>query len=219
MNSFHMVILPALSTSIPHLQALCRWLGERRARLLAAAEVTKTKRNPLKGFPLIPSSKTVLNSEKHLSHCYSRSSASLKLTDYRVLPWEPFSSHSSQEPSHSKWITSHHTFPIAVLLYPLYHWQGSRLRGDSRWDLEGGKCISQLYYLPHGFPFGDPNTARDGCCEKQLLPCALHRTRQGSCRGAACWDRQKERVFSLGVYSTQDILITSSTGSPFQLSL
>lgn len=139
-------------------------------------------------------------------------------SQYRVLPRKPFSSHSSQKPSRSKWVTSHHTVPTAGTPYPLCHGQGSCLRGDSRWDPEGGKCISQLYYLPCGFPFGNPTTAGDGCCEKQL-PCALRWNRQGSRGGAPRWVRQKESVLSLGVYSSQHTLMISSTGSPFQLSL
>lgn len=198
--------LPALPIYRPY-----SWCRGMRARLLEAVELRKMRRSPLR-FP----SKMLLKGEKHWSGCCCRSSAS---PAHRVLPWEPFSSQSSQEPSHSKWKTSHGTFPIAVLLYPLCHWQGSFTGGDSRWDLEGGKCISQLYYLPFGFPFGVPNTARDGCCEKKLLPCAPRRNHWGPCGGAPCWDRQKDRVFSLGVHSNQDTLIISSTGSPFQLSL
>lgn len=68
-------------------------------------------------------------------------------------------------------------------LYPLSHWQGPCSGGDSRWDLEGGKCISQLYYLPFGLPFGVPKAARDGCCEEQLLPCAPRRNHQGPVEG------------------------------------
>lgn len=37
--------------------------------------------------------------------------------------------------------------------------------------------------------------------------------------GLSMLGQAEETVFSLGVYSTQDALITSSTGSPFQLSL
>lgn len=78
-----------------------------------------------------------------------------------------------QQPGSSPKQTEHPIYlPHRCALYPPCHWQGSFTGGDSRWHLEGGKCISQLYYLPFGFPFGVPNTARDGCCEEQLLPCA-----------------------------------------------
>lgn len=50
-----MVILPALSASIPHLQALHGPIRGPRARLPTAAEVTKTKRNPSKvSLPFFP---------------------------------------------------------------------------------------------------------------------------------------------------------------------
>lgn len=71
------------------------------------------------------------------------------------------------------------------------------VRGHGRGDLEGAKRTPQLYFLPRGLPFGDPSTARGGCCEKWPLPRAWCRNQQGSHRWAPCWDRQ-ERVSSLG---------------------
>lgn len=87
--------------------------------------------------------------------------------------------------------------PAAATAHPPHCQQGSHLRGNSRGDLQGAKCTSQLYCLPPGRPCRDPSTAKDGCCEKQLLPRALRRRQQGSHRTAPCLDRQ-ESVSSLG---------------------
>lgn len=84
-----------------------------------------------------------------------------------LLPQQPGAS-----PKQTENISLHLLHCWAVV--PTLHWQGFST---------GGKSVSQLCYLLFGLPFGVPNTARDGCCEKQLLPCAPRRNHRAPVEG------------------------------------
>lgn len=150
-------------------------------------------------------SKMSLNAEKHWSGCCYRISAS---QTHRALPGEPF----PPTPKQTANISLH--LPLCCAAVPTCPWQGSSMGGHSRWHLEGGKCISQLCFLP----FGVPNTARDGCWEKQLLPCAPHGNHQAPVESTMLGQAEGQSFLSWNSFKPGTLII-SSTGSPFQLSL
>lgn len=151
---------------------------------MEAVELRKKGEEPSK-FP----SKMLLNAEKHWSGCCYRISAS---QTHRALPGEPF----PPTPKQTANISLH--LPLCCAAAPTCPWQGSSMGGHSRWHLEEVNVFPSSVFSHLG-----SHTQPEMGAGRSSFSLVLHMEITRPLWRAPCWDRQKDRAFSLGVHSNQ----------------